>query len=330
MDWGRVLENALRSAFGPEAAAFALAAVGLNMQFGHTGLLNFGQVGFMLVGAFGLAVSVVTFGWDMWLGVGMGLLWSLGLALAIGLPTLRLRADYFAITTIASAEILRIFIRSSSAEDWSGGVFGISGFGRQFHDLNPFSPGRHGFGALSYPHSLLWTAIVTWGLVILATVLVALLIRSPWGRVVRAVREDEDAARSLGKNAFSYKMQSLILGGLLGGLAGIMFALGPQATHPDGFLPQVTFFIYAILILGGVATRLGPIVGSMIFWFLISGLQSFLRQADDVAYVPDFLASADRVGAVSTAMVGVGLVLLLVFRPQGIFGRRREMVLDVR
>lgn len=330
MDWSSVGENALRSAFGPEAAAFALAAVGLNLHYGYTGLLNFGQVGFMLLGAFGLAVTVVTFGWSMWIGVGMGLLWSFGLALAIGLPTLRLRADYFAITTIAAAEILRIYFRSSSAEDWTGGVFGISGFGREFHDLNPFSPGRHGFGAVSYPRSLLWTALVTWGLVIVITVLIALLIRSPWGRVVKAIREDEDAARSLGKNAYRYKMQSLVIGGLIGGLAGIMFALGSQAAHPDDFLPQLTFFAYAILILGGAATRLGPIIGSMIFWFLISGLEAFLRQADTVAYVPDFLAGADQVGAASTAAVGLGLVLLLVFRPQGIFGKRREMVLDVR
>ncbi|MBI2169161.1 MAG: branched-chain amino acid ABC transporter permease [Actinobacteria bacterium] len=327
MDWGRVLENGLRSAFGPEASVFALAAVGLNLHYGYTGLLNFGQVGFMMVGAFGVAVSVITFGWNMWVGVAMGLTWSLGLALVIGLPTLRLRADYFAITTIASAEILRIFFRSSSAEDWSGGVFGISGFGRAFHDLNPIPAGRHGFGAISYPNSLLWTALVTWGLVIILTILLALLMGSPWGRVIRAVREDEDAVRSLGKNAFAYKMQALIRGGLIGGLAGIMFALGPQAAHPDSFSPEITFFAYTILILGGTATRLGPIVGSILFWFLHSSLETFLRQADDVRFLPDFLAQADRVGAVSTAMVGIGIILLLVFRPQGIFGKRREMVL---
>ena len=331
MDWGSILENAVRAAFGPQAAVYALAAIGLNVHYGYTGLLNFGHAGFMLLGAFGLAVTVNTLGWSMWVGIGMGLLWPLALALAMGLPTLRLRADYFAITTIAAAEIIRIWFRSSSAQDWSGGVFGLSGgFGRDFYALNPFEPGRYGFGALSYPSNQLWALLVTWALVVLVTVFVAALIRSPWGRVIRAVREDEEAVRSLGKNAFAYKMQSLLLGGAIGGLAGIMFALAGQTAHPNAFQPQVTFFLYAIIILGGAATRLGPIVGAMIFWFILSGLESMLRQARATAFIPDFLAGGARVGAVATAAVGIGIILLLVFRPQGIFGKRREIALDVK
>ena len=103
---------------------------------------------------------------------------------------------------------------------------------------------------------------MTWGLVALATLLVALLMRSPWGRVLRAIREDEDAARALGKNVFSYKMQSLVLGGVLGSVGGIMFAIAGSTVNADSFRPQITFYAYAILILGGAATRIGPIVGA--------------------------------------------------------------------
>lgn len=329
IDWGTVFGNAVRAAFGPQAAVFALAAVGLNVHYGYTGLLNFGQVGFMLVGAYGLAISVATWGWSMWVGVVVGLAASVALALALGIPTLRLRADYFAITTIAAAEILRFVVRSKAAEDVTGGVFGLSGIAVPFYDLNPLPDGRYGIGELSYPNTLLWVLLVTWLLVVLATVLVALLMRSPWGRVIKAIREDEDAARSLGKNVFAFKMQSLVLGGVLGGLAGIMFAVGSQSVGTTGFEPQVTFYAYAILILGGAATRAGPIVGAWIFWFIVSGIDSFMRQAQRADLLPDVIAGPDVVGVTSIAVVGLGLMLVLAFRPQGIFGSRREMVLDV-
>ena len=327
IDWSTVAGNAVRAAFGPEAAVYALAAIGLNLHYGYTGLLNFGQVGFMLVGAYGVAISVATWGLSMWLGIVIGVAAAVVLALVLGIPTLRLRADYFAITTIAAAEILRLLVRSSALADVTGGVFGLQRIAGPFFDINPIPRGRYGIGVLKYTNTQLWTLLVTWALVVLATILVALLVRSPWGRALRSVRDDEDVARSLGKNAFAYKMQSLVLGGVFGALAGAMFAIGPQAVNADSFAPQVTFFAYTILILGGAATRFGPIVGAWIFWFIVSGVDSFLREARDADLLPNFLGSA--VGATSIALVGLGLVVLLVFRPQGIFGSRREMRLDV-
>jgi neutral amino acid transport system permease protein len=328
VDYDTILGNALRAAFGPEAAVYALLAVGLNLQYGYTGLLNFGQVGFMLVGAYGLAVSVEEFGLSMWLGIAVGLGLAAVYALALGLPTLRLRADYFAITTIASAEILRFVIRSRSATDLTGGPFGLQGIADAFYRLNPFPDGRYGIGVFRYTHQRLWVLTVTWTLVGLCTILLALLVRSPWGRVVRSIREDEDVARSLAKNVFAYKMQSLVLGGVIGGLAGVMFAISASAVNANAFQPTVTFFAYTVLILGGAATRLGPVVGAVIFWFLFAGSQSFLRQASDDDLLPDFLSGSEAVGATSLVLVGVGLMLLMAFRPQGIFGNRNEMVLD--
>ncbi|MDP8960623.1 MAG: branched-chain amino acid ABC transporter permease [Actinomycetota bacterium] len=321
-----VLGNALRASLGPDAAIYALFTIGLNLHYGYTGLLNFGHVGFMLVGAYGLGVMVATFGLSLWFGVVAGLVLAVLLALALGYPTLRLRADYFAITTIAAAEILRLLVRSAPLEPLTGGVYGLQGVASAFYDLNPIPRGRYGVGLLTFPHQSLWAMLVTWVLVGLATVLVALLARSPWGRVVRAIREDEDAARSLGKNVFAYKLQSLVVGGLLGALAGAMFAISTSSVNADTYQPDLTFFAYTILILGGTATTAGPVFGSILFWFLIAGTDSLLRQASEAGLLP---VVSTNVGAVSLILVGIGLVLLMVFRPQGIFGDRREMLLDV-
>src|SRR5262249_14100687 len=154
-------------------------------------------------------------------------------------------------------------------QSFTGGPQGIFGFANWFFDNNPIPDGRYGFGTITYNQRDLWVTLVTWVLVALASVFVALLVHSPWGRLVRAIREDEDAARALGKNVFSYKMQSLVLGGFIGGLAGIMLAIDRQFVEPNAFQSAVTFFVFAALILGGTARIFGPIVGAIVFWFLV-------------------------------------------------------------
>ena len=190
MDLLSVLAVAIRGALGPEAAIYALAAIGLNIHFGYTGLLNFGQVGFMLVGAYGTAISVLSFGFPLWAGVLVGMACAVVLALILGVPTLRLRGDYLAIATIAAAEVLRYLYRSSFAEPVTGGVFGLVQFAGGFYELNPFS-GPLELGPLRFGERALWLMTVAWGATFLAAGLVWLLVHSPWGRVLRAVREDE-------------------------------------------------------------------------------------------------------------------------------------------
>jgi len=319
--------DALRSAIGPTAAAYALLAIGLNLHFGYTGLLNFGQAGFMLVGAYGVAITVATFGGPLWLGVIVGILGAVVLALILGVPTLRLRADYLAITTIAASEILRLIFRSGGAEPVTGGVFGLRQFAGNFYAVSPIPDGRY-LGPLQTSAGRTWQMLVGWSVVALMTLVVWMLMRSPWGRVLRSIREDEDAARSLGKNVFSYKMQSLIFGGVIGSLGGALFALSLQTVQPDTFLPQVTFYAFAILILGGTASTFGPVVGAVIFWFIIAGLQSTLRRLSDAGSLPEFFG-AQAVGAVTLTFVGVLLMALMIFRPQGILGNKREMQLEV-
>jgi neutral amino acid transport system permease protein len=327
VDFEAIFGSALRSALGPQAAVYALLAIGLNVHYGYTGLLNFGQVGFMMVGAYGVGISVATFGLPLWVGVIAGLVAGVVLALILGAPTLRLRADYFAITTIAVAEVLRLIFRSGPARPVTGGPFGLQSVARDFYALNPFNTGIR-LGPINYTAQVSWALVVTWGLVALATLMVALLMRSPWGRILRAIREDEDAARALGKNVFSYKMQSLVLGGVLGSIGGIMFAIAGSTVNADSFRPQITFYAYAILILGGAATRVGPIVGAVIFWFLFSGVQVSIRQMQNQNLLPNFLSDATAGGATALILMGLALVLLVVYRPQGIFGDPRELKLD--
>src|SRR5215475_15568629 len=150
MDFLVIFADAARAAVGANAAIYALAAIGLNMHFGYTGLLNFGQVGFMLVGAYGVAVAVATFSAPLWAGMLIGTALAIVLALLLGVPTLRLRADYLAITTIAAGEILRYVYRSNFASPVTGGVYGLTRFADPLYALSPIPPGQYGFGRLSF------------------------------------------------------------------------------------------------------------------------------------------------------------------------------------
>ena len=331
VDIAQVFKTALNQALGPNAIVYALAAIGLNVHFGYTGLLNFGQAGFMAVGAYGLAVSMVTFGVSFWPAVGISLLCPILLALLLGIPTLRLRADYLAIATIATAEILRLIFGSVEMSDTLGGSNGLTGYAGTFQELNPFDS-RLDLGVVAFGARDLWSVTVGWSVVAICLLIVWALMRSPWGRVLRSIREDEDAVRSLGKNVFAYKMQALILGGIFGGLAGLFLALKQASVVPTDYSTNVTFFAYTALLIGGAARVLGPVVGAMIFWFLISGLGSFLGQATSGAdpLLPTWIMDNTQSSLVRFIATGLGLMLLMIFRPQGIFGDRREIAIDER
>ena len=343
MDWSLIFENGLKALVGTDAVVFALAAVGLNVHFGYTGLVNFGQVAFVAMGAYGLAMGVVTFGLSMWLAIFLGLLAAVVLAVVLGVPTLRLRADYLAIVTIAAGEIVRLVLRAASFRGTTGGSDGLQAFADPFFDINPLSSDGWGLwilhlgesdlwgvGVVSFNHRTAWVLLVGWGLVALSSYVVYLLMRSPWGRVVKGIREDEDAMRSLGKNVNWYKMQALILGGVIGALGGIIFAISRQSVQPDNYSTALTFFAYTALILGGTAKIMGPILGSMIFWSLLSFSDVMLRQAIRADYISDDLLSGTRVGIIRFILVGIALMLLMIFRPQGILGDKKEVAVGER
>ncbi|MEU4561470.1 branched-chain amino acid ABC transporter permease [Actinoplanes sp. NPDC023936] len=330
MSWDIILGVSLESLINATMIAYALAAIGLNVQFGYTGLLNFGQSAFLGVAAYGMAMTVATFGLPFWIGIGVGLAGALVLALLLGIPTLRLRADYLAIVTIAAAEIVRLLFRSVSLSEWTGGSDGLQAFSDDFFALNPYSSSLDIGTIISFDQRELWVMTVGWALVAISLLIVFLAMRSPWGRVIKAVREDEDAVRSLGKNVVSYKMQSLILGGVLGSLGGFIIALKNAAIQPDTYGTEFTFYMYTIVILGGAARVFGPVVGSMIFWFLLTLVNAVLPEAIAEGYIPSWLMNSNQAGAVGYILVGLGLILLLIFRPQGIFGDKKEVMLDGR
>jgi neutral amino acid transport system permease protein len=322
---------ALKAGLGFQAIFFALLAIGINVQFGYTGLLNFGQIAFAMLGGFGIAVSVSQWGLPFWVGVLVGLLAAVVLALLLGLPTLRLRADYLAIATIAAAEGLRLLFRSVSATPVTGGTRGLAAFNRDFIALAPWETSqRYSILGTTWSGAELWVALVGWVIVILASVLVWLLMRSPWGRVVKSVREDEDAVRALGKNVYVYKMQALVLGGIFGALGGMVYAVGTGSAIPDQYQNANTFLAYAALILGGAARVLGPVIGAMLLLFILQFADTGLRTLISNGVIPEGLLTATDVAAIRFVLVGLGLMLLLVFRPQGIFGDRREVMLDAR
>ena len=330
MDWSSIFTNALQAMVGLETVIFALAAIGLNVHFGYTGLLNFGQAAFLAVAGYGVAICVAEFELPTLVGVVVGLIGAVVLALLLGAPTLRLRADYLAIVTIAAAEIVRLVFRSVSLSQYTGGSDGLGRFAEGFYSINPLSQGRYGLGPLDFNERQTWVLSVGWTLIGLSCLLVYLLMRSPWGRVLKAIREDEDAVRSLGKNVYSYKLQSLVLGGVLGCLAGFMTAWGNAVVQPDNFSTETTFYAYTIVILGGAARVFGPVVGAAIFWALLSLTDNVLNQAKNAGYIPDSILTGFQVGQVRRRLVGLGLMALMIFRPQGLFGDRRELALDAR
>lgn len=330
MDWGSIIENTLRAGVSRDAAVFAIAAMGLNIHFGFTGLLNFGQVGFMAVGAYGTGIGITYYGWHPVTAVLVGVLACVVLALLLGLPALRLRADYLAIVTIAASEIIRTVMRSVSLRNWSGGSNGINGFAEGFYYFNPFDPQKeYGFWAFRFFGNQLWIILFGWAIVALVTAISFLILKAPWGRVLRSIREDEDAARSLGKNAYGYKVQSLIIGGVMGGIAGMVLSIGTQTVQPDAYSPPITFFLYTALILGGLGRIWTPIVGSVLFWMLLAFTDNFLREAVSNSFLGvDAIMDGVQIGQVRFMLVGAGLAALMVFRPQGLFGNKQEMALE--
>jgi branched-chain amino acid transport system permease protein len=331
MNWDVIIENAVQAAVSPEAIYLCLAAVGLNVQFGYTGLINFGQAAFLAVGAYAVASGILTWGLNMWVSLLLGIAASVLLALLLGIPTLRLRADYLAIVTIAAAEIVRILAGSVSWQEWFGGPFGLNGFKDEYNDLNPYD-GPVGTGWFTFRPDAAWSMTVGWSLVAIFSILVFLLMRSPWGRVQRAIREDEDAVRSLGKNVYAYKMQSLIIGGVIGCFGGFILALNQGSVVPSDFTTETTFLAFTMLILGGAARVLGPVLGAVIVWGLLSlmdGILAELTKEPDPT-LPTWLVTADQASAVRFIAVGLTLMLLMIFRPQGILGDRKELALDAR
>ena len=321
MDWGAILSNTATWIIQPTTIAYALAAVGLSVHFGYGGLLNFGMAGFMALGAYGYAISILSFGLPWFVGIIVGMAASVIFALILGIPTLRLRADYLAIVTIAAAEIVRYLFTTQAFDEYTNSADGLGGYGSGFREANPFPPGDYGFGPFQFTENQLWVRVFGVFLLSIAVLIVFLIMRSPWGRVLKGIREDEDAVRALGKNVFAYKMQALVIGCVFGGLGGVVFAL-PSAVIPGQYVTSLTFFLWTILLLGGAATIFGPVVGSVIFWVIMAFLDNVLPELANEGILP---MSNIQAAVLRFILVGVALMLIVIYRPQGIFGNKKEL-----
>ena len=265
------------------------------------------------------------------MGVIVGILASVTLGLIFGLPTLRLRADYLAIVTITAGETLRIIINAGDQGSITRGPFGIQQFAGSFFDINPIPTGNYGPGRISFSAGDLWVIFVTWGLVAICSFMVYRLVTSPWGRVIKAIREDEDAARSLGKNVFAYKLQSLVLGGTMAALSGMVLVFSQQSVGPTYYVPALTFFVYTVVILGGPGTVWGPIIGAVVFWFLLQLSSGVLTDMINRGWIPTSVLSPDEVLTFRYVLVrGLALIGLAIWRPQGLTGKREELLIDGR
>jgi branched-chain amino acid transport system permease protein len=327
MEFLNLLTQMAASAISPATAAFAIAAIGLNIHFGYTGLLNMGQAGFMLLGAYGFAVSIGA-GLGFWPSLLIAIIAVVIFSLILGIPTLKLRGDYLAIVTISAAEIVRMVGRSSIMGPITGGSNGLPGatYRDPFNELSFLPDGSTTILWFTYENNGVsgwWIRIVAWALVAIFLVLVWLLMRSPWGRVLKGIREDEDAVRSLGKSAYSYKMQALVLGGVLGAFAGIIYVL-PSSVQPDALGRSTTFFIWTALLLGGAATIFGPVLGAILFF----AVRIFIQGITDMV-VPDSIMSTQQTDQFSWIVIGIALMLLVIFRPQGILGSKKELSFNV-
>ncbi|HEX6115608.1 MAG TPA: branched-chain amino acid ABC transporter permease [Solirubrobacterales bacterium] len=296
------------------AGTYTIFSLGLQLNVGFTGIFNFGQAGFMAVGAYSMAILVTDTGIDFWLSLPLAILITMAFGLIVALPAVRLRTDYLAIATIAAAEAVRLF--ALNATELTGGAQGLFGFDDSWDEVSDTIEGWLESLGWSNPENLFPLFLVVWVVALTLTFVMSRLQKTPWGRVMRAVREDEDAARALGKNAFAYKLQSLVIAAALGAIAGFFLALNLRFVIPDEFLPIFTFLGYAVLVLGGLANYWGVAIGSIIFWTILEGLRFI-----------DLPISEVKISAVRFMLVGLALILLMAFRPQGLFGKKEEMVL---
>ncbi len=344
------------------AATYALFSLGLNLQWGVTGLINFGHVAFMAIGAYStvlLSMRGIPIPIAVLIGSGLAAL----LGLMIGISTLRLREDYLGIVTIGVSELVRLAAKN---EAWlTKGTFGVQGYPVPF-DFQPTYPVRlfligwltvicglalwrlwlwmrgeisrlaggaiagmfvlivYICGALSLDNYDARAGLMVLTLTVLTVVYIGLnrLIDSPWGRVLKAIREDEEVPKALGKNVFWYKLQAFMLGGAIAGVAGAFYAW-QFSVFPDNFEPLITFNAWIIVMLGGSGNNLGTIIGAIIFW----GYYELTRTDLFKAIFRAIHLDDTQQGAFRIMIIGLILMLLMVLRPQGILGKKEELTL---
>ncbi len=310
------------------ALIYALLALGLNLHYGYTGLLNFGHVAFFAAGAFTSALvtlpppgSPAYHALGAQYQIGFGLPFPVGLALAgigggllallIGMTSVRLSSHYLAIATFALAEIFHTFL---SNEEWlTQGVYGIS--------VVPQPLKGTVIPVGQYPYFYLLLTAIVLALLLFVT---ERITESPFGRVLRGIREDELAARSLGKDTPRIKLEAFALGGVPAGVAGSLWVHFIGAVHVGQFVPIITFQVWLAVLMGGAGNNVGVIVGTFI---LIAFREStrFLNNIPGLSHLT--AANPTFVPSLRFVIIGLLLVLIVRFFPDGVLPERRRQAL---
>jgi branched-chain amino acid transport system permease protein len=295
------------------ALTFSIMCLGLNVQWGQTGLFNVGVAGFVGIGAYVSAIITTPDvperlgGFDLPIAVGwIAAAAATALASALlGALTLRLRADYLAIATFGFAVVVQL--AALNLQSITGGPFGISFIPRPFGALagDPLTFSLLNLGVVSAVTLGVYAALEH-------------LMRSPWGRVLRAIREDEQAAMALGKNAVSFRIQAFAVGGAIMGLAGAVQGHFIGYISPEGFVPILTFQVWAMLIVGGSGNNRGAILGAIVVWAFWAASGAIIA-----GFVPP--EQQARASALKIVMIGLAICLVLLLRPRGILGELKTV-----
>ncbi|MEO1092320.1 MAG: branched-chain amino acid ABC transporter permease [Pseudomonadota bacterium] len=295
------------------AGIYALLTLGLNVQWGYTGMLNVGIAAFFAVGAYTSAILTAApnpahmggFGLPLVVGFAGAMLVAAVLATAIGAITLNLRSDYLAIASIGIAEIVRLVLKN---EQWlTGGVRGITGIPRPVQGTGFDGP---------------LILLVVLGLVGVVYAANERAYRAPWGRVLRAIRDNETAARAMGKNSLAFRLQAFAFGAAVMGLAGATYANVIGFISPEAFDPVfATFLVWVMLIAGGSGNNRGALLGALVIWGVWSGTEFAIN------HLPE--AVVTQAGALRVLLIGVLLQIILVLRPEGLLpGRPPPPIVD--
>jgi branched-chain amino acid transport system permease protein len=282
------------------AGLYALMALGLNLIWGLAGMVNLGLVGFFAVGAYASALLTTKLMWPMPLGWAAGAAVAAAAGAVMAVIVARLRGDYLAIVTLGFAEVIRLV---ASNEIWlTNGTDGISGI-----------PGPWRGEVTPQQFNLVFLLLV-WCAVAVCFAMLARVSHSPFGRVLRAVREDEDVAAVAGKPVLWFKLRAFCLGAAVVGLSGALYAHYNAYIAPDGFAPLLTIYIVLALTAGGVGAMRGAVVGALLVLLLLEGTRFLAAAVPGVTPV--------QKAALREGIIALSLILLLRFRPQGLIPER--------
>jgi ABC-type branched-subunit amino acid transport system permease subunit len=292
------------------AGMYLLLSMGLNVQWGYTGLINFSVAAFFGIGAYGTALltadsSPIAGSYPPLVGLVFGLLAAAILAVLIGIPTLRLREDYLAIASLGFAEIVRAFILNE--QQWTAGSAGLTGIPVFFTNWPVVGDAS---GAVVPLLNVLLVSVF----IIIVYLFLRRIHRAPWGRVQRTVRADENLAEALGKNSYSFKMQSFVIGSIIMALAGVFYTHLTLFLSPTALDPIRTFYVWVAVMLGGTGSDRGAMLGGLILVIILQGTRFF---GGGLPIGP---------GALRLLLTGVLIIAIIRYRQQGILPPQRELV----